>query len=407
MKNSEINKENLRWLLNQPLDIQYEIFKNYVEIAKLHYNQLMEEELKQKAGEKYQRGKRYSRWGSNPGSIRIGGEKVPVEVPRLYNKEERKTEEVENYVKLHNIPIPQEELMRKIVLGLSQKDYERVTRSILESFGMSQSTVSRSFIEESKKILEEFEGRDLGLYDFIALVVDGKYLSRDNMVIALGVTITGVKIPLGFVQTTTENSEAVKGLLKDLIKRNFHFKEGILVIIDGSKGIRKAIEETFGKLARVQRCQWHKRENVISYLPEKEQDIYRGKLQRAYSEPEYETAKRRLYEIRNELVKINRSAAKSLEEGLEETLTMHKLGLVEELGRSFTTTNLIENLNSQLMKYLRRIKRWTNAEMKSRWVAVALVEIEGKMRRVNNYEKLHLLRTALKSELKLKQQKAA
>ena len=272
---------------------------------------------------------------------------------------------------------------------------------------MSQSTVSRSFIEESKKILEEFEGRDLGLYDFIALVVDGKYLSRDNMVIALGVTITGVKIPLGFVQTTTENSEAVKGLLKDLIKRNFHFKEGILVIIDGSKGIRKAIEETFGKLARVQRCQWHKRENVISYLPEKEQDIYRGKLQRAYSEPEYETAKRRLYEIRNELVKINRSAAKSLEEGLEETLTMHKLGLVEELGRSFTTTNLIENLNSQLMKYLRRIKRWTNAEMKSRWVAVALVEIEGKMRRVNNYEKLHLLRAALKSELKLKQQKAA
>ena len=393
--------------MNQPLDIQYEIFKNYVDIAKLHYNQLMEEELKQKAGEKYQRGKRYSRWGSNPGSIRIGGEKVPVEVPRLYNKEERKTEEVENYVKLHNIPIPQEELMRKIVLGLSQKDYERVTRSILESFGMSQSTVSRSFIEESKKILEEFEGRDLGLYDFIALVVDGKYLSKDNMVIALGVTITGVKIPLGFVQTTTENSEAVKGLLKDLIKRNFHFKEGILVIIDGSKGLRKAIEETFGKLAKVQRCQWHKRENVVSYLPEKEQDIYRGKLQRAYSEPEYETAKRRLYEIRNELVKINRSAAKSLEEGLEETLTMHKLGLVEELGRSFTTTNLIENLNSQLMKYLRRIKRWTNAEMKSRWVAVALVEIEGKMRRVNNYEKLHLLRTALKSELKLKQQKVA
>ena len=407
MKNSEINKENLRWLINQPIDIQYEIFKNYVDIAKLHYNQLMEDELKEKAGEKYQRGKRYSRWGSNPGSIRIGGEKVPVEVPRIYDKEEEKTEEVDGYQKLHSIPVPQEELMRKIVLGLSQKDYERVTRSILESFGMSQSTVSRSFIEESKKILEEFEGRDLGLYDFIALVVDGKYLSRDNMVIALGVTITGVKIPLGFVQTTTENSEAVKGLLKDLIKRNFHFKEGILVIIDGSKGLRKAIEETFGKLAKVQRCQWHKRENVISYLPEKEQDIFRGKLQRAYSEPEYGVAKRRLYEIQNELVKINRSAAKSLEEGLEETLTMHKLGLVEELGRSFTTTNLIENLNSQLMKYLRRIKRWTNAEMKARWIAVALVEIEGKMRRVNNYEKLHLLRSALRSELKLKQQKAA
>ena len=105
--------------------------------------------------------------------------------------------------------------------------------------------------------------------------------------------------------------------------------------------------------------------------------------------------------------KINLSAAKSLEEGLEETLTMHRLGLVEILGRSFMTTNLIENLNSQLVKYIRKVKRWTNSEMKSRWVAVALLEIENKMRRVNNYEKLHLLRTAIKTELKLEQQKVA
>jgi len=160
-----------------------------------------------------------------------------------------------------------------------------------------------------------------------------------------------------------------------------------------------------GKLAKIQRCQWYKRENVVSYLREEKQESFRGKLQRAYSEPEYDIAKRRLFEIRDELNRINRSAAKSLEEGLEETLTMHRLGLVEERGRSFTTTNLIENLNSQLTKYLRRIKRWTNAEMKSRWVVVALVEIEGRMRRVNNYEKLHLLSTAIKSELK--QQKVA
>ena len=407
MKNNEIKRENLQWLINQPVEMQYELFKNFVELAKMHYNQLVEEEIKEKAGEKYQREKDYSRWGSNPGSIRIGEEKVPVEVPRLYNKKEERTEQSESYRKLHNIEKPTEEIMDKIILGLSQKDYERVTKTVLESFGLSQSTVSRSFIEESKKRLEEFESRDLKGYDFIALVIDGKYLAKDNIIIALGVTITGLKIPLGFVQATTENTKSVKGLLQDLIKRHFKFNEGILAIVDGSKGLKKAIDETFGKFALVQRCQWHKRENVVSYLNENQAYIFRGKMQRAYSEPDYETAKRKLHEIRDELAKINRSAARSLEEGLEETLQLHKLGLVEELGRSFTTTNLIENLNSQLKKYLGRIKRWVNPDMKSRWLASSLIEIEAKMRRVNNYEKLYLLRTAIQSELKLKQQKAA
>lgn len=407
MKNSKIRKENLQWYLNQPTDIQYQLFQNFVDIAKLHYNQLMEEEEQIKAGEKYERGKRYNRWGKNPGSIRIGEEKVPVEVPRFYDKENRVTEESEYYHQLHELPMPSEEVIKKVIKGLSQKDYEEVTRSVMDSFGLSQSTISRTFIEESKKRLEEFESRDLGLYDFLALIIDGKYLSKDNIVIALGVTITGVKVPLGFIQATTENSESVKGLLKNLINRNLRFEEGILTITDGSKGLKKAIEETFGKLALNQRCQWHKRENVVSYLREEEKNIFRGKLQRAYDEPDYQTAKVKLFEIRDELKKINRSSANSLEEGLEETLRMHRLGLVEELGRSFRTTNLIENLNSQLVKYIRKVKRWTDSDMKSRWVAVALLEIENKMRRVNNYEKLHLLRSAIKTELNIKQQKVA
>jgi putative transposase len=407
MKNSKIDKENLSWYLSQPEEMQYQLFQNFIDIAKLHYNQLMESEQNKKAGEKYERGKRYSRWGSNPGSIRIGEEKVPVDVPRFYDKENDKTEESEYYRQLHELPMPSDEVLKKVIKGLSQKDYEEVTKSVIESFGLSQSTISRSFIEESKKRLEEFENRDLSLYDFIALIIDGKYLSRDNIVIALGVTITGIKVPLGFIQTTTENSEAVKGLLKNLIERNFRFEEGILTITDGSKGLKKAVEETFGKLSIHQRCQWHKRENVVSYLREEEKMQYRGKLQRAYDEPDYEEAKRKLLEIRDELKKINRSAANSLEEGLEETLTIHRLGIVEELGRSFKTTNLIENLNSQLVKYIRKVKRWINPEMKSRWVAVALLEIENKMRRINNYNKLHLLRTAIKSELNIKQQKVA
>ncbi len=407
MQDSKIEKKNLEWLLDQPQDIQYEMFKNFVDIARLHYNQLMEEELREKAGEKHSRSSNYSRWSSNPGSIRVGSEKVKVEVPRLFNKLTGKVETPEYYEKLHSMEMPGEEVLKKIILGLSQQDYEKVTRSVVDSFGLSQSSISRRFKEESSKALEEFEKRDLSNYEFLAIVIDGKYLSRDNVVIALGVTSMGVKVPLGFVQTTTENSTAVKGLLQGLIERGFSFTGGLLALLDGSKGLRKAVDEVFGEFVVVQRCQWHKRENVISYLSEKEKPVFKGKLQRAYSEPLYEEAKIRLFEIRDELKKINRSAANSLEEGLEETLTMHRLGLVEELGRSFTTTNMIESMNSLLAKHLRNVKNWVNSDMKSRWVASALLEIEIRLRRVNNYNKLYLLKSAIMAELNLEQQKVA
>lgn len=411
MKNKENIKQNLQWYQSQSIETQISLFSNYLEVAKLLANQMLEDEVREKAGIRYDREKpssgRYSRWGSNPGSIRVGEEKVKIKVPRILDNEKMVTKSPESYQKLRQIELPSESLMKRIILGLSQHDYQEVVKMGIESFGLSQSTVSKAFIEESTKALEEFEKRDLGLYDFIAIVIDGKYLSKENTVIALGITISGEKIPLGFIQTTTENSTAVKGLLKDLIKRNFKYTQGILTLLDGSKGLRKAVDETFGKYALVQRCQWHKRENVLSYLSQEQQDQYRGKLQRAYSEPDYQTAISRLKEITIELMKINRSAARSLEEGLEETLTIHRLGLVEQLGRSFTTTNLIENLNSQLKKYVGRVKRWMNSDMRSRWMAVALLQIERRMRKVNNYEKLHLLRTALRTELKIKQNNVA
>jgi len=297
--------------------------------------------------------------------------------------------------------------LKKIIIGLTEHRYEEVVKMATESFGLSQSSVSRAFIEESKKALECFERRGLGLYDFIALVIDGKYLAKEQVVIALGITINGDKIPLGFIHTTTENNIAIKGLLKNLIERGFKFTEGILTITDGSKGLIKAVKETFGEFAIEQRCTWHKRENVVSYLKDEEKDIYRGKLQRAYSEPDYETAKMKLLQIRDELRKINYSAANSLEEGLEETLTLHRLGLVEELGKSLSTTNTIENLNSQLGRYLHRIKYWVTPEMRARWVATALFQIEKRMRKINSYKKLNLLRTALKTELKIEQQRVA
>ncbi len=411
MKNKEITSKNLNWFIEQPVETQLELFKHYTEIAQLIANQVFEDEVRQKAGERYSREKQnqgnYSRWGNNPGSIRIGEERVKMRVPRLYDKQTGRTEGLDSYKKLRETDLPSEALLKKIIIGLSENRYEEVVKMATDSFGLSQSSVSRAFIEESTKVLECFESRELGLYDFIALVIDGKYLAKEQVVIALGVTISGDKTPLGFIHTTTENSRAIKGLLKNLIERGFKFTEGILTITDGSKGLIKAVKETFSGFAIEQRCTWHKRENVVCYLKDEEKDIYRGKLQRSYSEPDYETARMKLLQIRDELRKINYSAANSLEEGLEETLTLHRLGLVEELGKSLSTTNTIENLNSQLGKYLHRIKYWVTPEMRARWVATALVQIEKRMRKINNYKKLNLLRIAIKSELKLNQTKVA
>ncbi|MCF6269187.1 MAG: transposase [Melioribacteraceae bacterium] len=405
MKHSEITHKNLNWFKKETIEIQISLFNNQLELMKLIANQLFEDEVHQKAGEKYEReSDQYSRWGSNPGSIKVGESRIKMQIPRLLNKETKKTESLSTYGKLREIETPSEELIKKVLYGLSQKNYGEVSKLGAESFGLSQSSISRRFIEESKKAIEEFEQRDLSNYDFIGLAIDGKYLKKRQVVIALGITTNGEKIPLGFIETTTENSTSIKGLLSNLIKRNFRFIEGILVIVDGATGLKKAVKETFGDYAIIQRCVWHKRENVVSYLPKEIQNTFRGKLQRAYSEPDYETAKRKLYETRIELEKINRSAANSLDEGLEETLTLHKLGLVEELGKSLMTSNIIENLNSQLGAYIKKVKHWSTSDMRARWVAASLLQIEQRMRRINNYEKLNLLRSAIKSQLKLEQE---
>ena len=283
----------------------------------------------------------------------------------------------------------------------STGDYGRVASNYVDGFGLSQSSVSRAFQERSRRALEEFERRSLGSYDFIGLWIDGKTQAKQQIVIALGLTMEGRKIPLGFVQATTENSTSVKGLLQDLVDRGFVFSEGLLCIIDGSKALSKAIVEVFGGYALVQRCQWHKRENVLGYLGESDQKIYRRKLQQAYQKPEYTQAKTALMQIHSELEQLNRSAARSLMEGFEQTLTLHRLGLFDLLGRSLKTTNCIENLNSQLTKYTGRVKYWTSSDQRHRWVAAGLMEVEKKMRRIDNWKHLELLRQALKRELEL------
>lgn len=330
-------------VLRRGLDVKLHLLMHYAELARLLAREILDEEVIGLCGEHYSRDKplegRYRRWGSNPGSIRIGQERVPIDVPRVRDVAAERERPLRSYQQMKEPVEVDQRLEEAVLLGLSQRDYGRVASAFLDGFGLSQASVSRAFVERSRRALEAFESRSLAGEDFVALWIDGKYLAGVQVVICLGLTIDGRKLPLGFVETTTENTEAVRGLLTDLVGRELSFEEGLLCVIDGSKGLYKAVREVFGAYAEVQRCQWHKRENVVSYLPKQDQASYRRRLQRAYERVDYAAAKAALMQIHADLERVNRSAARSLLEGMEETLTLHRLGLFDELGKSLKTTN--------------------------------------------------------------------
>jgi transposase-like protein len=172
------------------------------------------------------------------------------------------------------------------------------------------------------------------------------------------------------------------------------------VIIDGGKGLRAAVKKAFRGRAVVQRCLWHKRENVVSYLPRTEQVAWRRRLQRAYDRPTYKEALAALKLLLKELELKNQSAAASLEEGLEETLTLHRLDVFATLGRSFKTTNCLESVNAQIEERCAKVDNWKNSNQ-NRWLAIALMDIEPRLRKAMGYRRLGELRTAIQNELKI------
>lgn len=399
----ELKGKTLSWALEQGIDTKLALLQHYQHLGCLLAEEIMSEEVRMLAGSPYSRAKphqgRYSRWGYNPGSIKLDQEKVPIEVQRLYDHETGGTRGLETYRQLHKMETPDRAVLDGIIKGLSMSDYQGVIGRLAESFGLSRSSVSLRFIEESSEKLKAFEERRLDGRRFVALFIDGKYLAKEQIIIVLGVTLDGEKIPLGFLQTHSESSAPIKDLLNNIIERGFDFEKGLLGVIDGSKGICKAVKETFGSRVLIQRCQWHKRENVLSYLNEQDRGSFKRRINRAYQADTYEDALEQLKIIINDLEHINLSAARSLSEGLEETLTLHRLGLKELFGKSFSTTNIIENLNSQLGRYLRNVKRWQSSDQRYRWIACALLEIEMRMRKVINYKHLDVMAKTIQTEI--------
>ena len=364
--------------------------------------EVLEAEVTDLAGERYsRRGGQpgYVRWCTQRGSVYLLDQKLPITYTRVRDRLRNVEVPRLTYQQLGEPRAADAGLFRKVLHGLSCRRYEACAEAVPEAFGLSASSVSRRFIRASAAALETLSDRRLDQDEVTVLVLDGKTFAEDSMVLALGILRTGEKKLLGFVQTATENEAVCAEFLRSLVRRGLRTDRGLLCVIDGAKGLRKAIQTVFGCQAVVQRCQWHKRENVVAYLPKSQQTTWRRRLQQAYERPTYAEAKAALLRLRQELRPVNLSAVTSLDEGFEETLTLHRLGVFTTLGISLKTTNCLESLNAQLGQLTDKVDHWRTSDQKQRWVASALLAIEPRLRRIKGYRHLAQLHAALRTEI--------
>lgn len=382
---------------DEELDTRVALIQELIPLGLCYVQETLEDEVVALAGKRYARKEgrwEQVRWGQQAGSVYLRDQKLPVLVPRVRTRKGGPEVPLRSYQLLQRPFREDEGVLRRILRGLSCRDYRTCAEAVPQAFGLSSSTLSRRYLRASMRKLRQLCERRLEGYDFVVLFLDGKTFREDEIVVALGVTLEGQKVILGFVQTATENEGVVKEFLQGLLERGLVAGPGLLCVLDGAKGLKKAALKVLPGAA-IQRCQWHKRENVVRYLPKSQQPIFRQKLQRAYQQPEYVQAREALGRIRQELQGLNESAVRSLDEGLEETLTLHRLGVFAKLGESLKTTNCIESLLAQVSQWTRKVDYWRNSSQKQRWAAAALLEIEPRLRRVKGYRYLPQLRAAL------------
>lgn len=384
------------------LDVRVEMIQALIPLGLEALGEVLQRAVEELAGPRYQRSsqdRQFYRWGSERGSVYMADQKVPVRVPRVRDVHRNQEVRLPVYERLQEPRGSDGHLMGRILRGLGCRNYGETAALVPEVFGVSSSTVSRRFVRASARKLQALLERDLSRYDLVAVFLDGKAFGDDEMVIAVGVTLSGEKVLLGLVQTASENTAVCREFLDSLVERGLRFEQGLLFVLDGAKGFSAAVRSRFAGTAVIQRCRWHKRENVLKYLPDSRRGAMRRKLQAAYEQPTYEKARAALKKVRSELALMNQSAAKSLDEGFEETLTLHRLGLAKELGLSFATTNVIESIQAHIGRLTDHVDRYRNSEQKQRWVGAALMEIEPRLRRVRGKSHLPALRGAIQGEL--------
>jgi transposase-like protein len=284
-----------------------------------------------------------------------------------------------------------------MVRGVSTRDYEDVVDLARDGFGVAKSSVSRDFVRASAADVKALAERRFDGVRFPVVMIDGVEYAGETMVVALGITGDGTKRVLGLRQGATENAEVCTALLEDLRERGLETGKPTLLVLDGSKALHAAVKRVWGKNAVIQRCQLHKRRNVKAHVPEKYWPELERRLSAAYQETDYETAKRSLEGTATWLGRINPDAASSLREGLEETLTVVRLGVPGVLRRSLATTNPIESALSVARRVTARVTRWRDGDMRRRWCVAGLLRAESKFRRLKGHREMPTLLRALEA----------
>ena len=360
---------------------------------------MMEQEVTDTVGPKGARNKSRSsyRHGHESTQVVLGGQKISMDKPRMRSIEGHDIP-LDTLKRFQNEDPLTQSVLNRLLAGVSTRSYNSTLDTNIDATpvrGVSKSSVSRKFIQITKKQVEEFLSRSLSNKRYPVLMIDGASVGQHTIITALGIDTEGNKQILGMEEGATENATVCKHLLSDLIERGLTTEERILVVIDGSKALGKAVKDTFGSSTPIQRCQVHKIRNVKEHLPESEQQRISRKIKKAYLESDYDKAHKALNNIVKELEITYPGAASSLKEGLEETLTVHKLGLPGLLRVTLSTTNPIESANSIARTTSYRVKRWHNGEQALRWIATGMMAAEEKFRKIKGYKQIPVLIAAL------------
>jgi len=353
---------------------------------------LMEEEVKRLVGERSQpqSERTANRWGSEQGYCVVMGQKVPVERPRVRSTEDREIR-LGSYEMFHRGEPLTETVWEKLMLGLTTRKYGNAVRQFTEAYGLEKSAVSEHFIEASRAKLKQLMERRLDKKKFCALLVDATPFEGQQMVAALGVGSDGTKMILGIWQGATENATVVGELLGDLMNRGLDFTVPRLYVLDGGKALHAAVKKYAGEGMPIQRCQVHKRRNVLDHITDENKPLVAKKLNKAYAMEDYAAARQALDGLHRELMHLNPSAARSLAEGLEETLTVHRLHVPQQLRMTLASTNVIESAFSIVETVCRNVKRWHGGDQRERWIGSGLLIAEKQFRRVRGCKQIPVL----------------
>ena len=339
------------------------------------------------------------RHGRERGSVTLGGRRVPITRPRVRAADGSGEVAIASYELFSSTELLGKMALERMLAGLSTRRYpvglEPVGGQVDEkSAATSKSAVSRRFVAMTETALAELLSRDLSGLDLVALMIDGVHFAESCCVVALGIDIEGTKHPLALVEGSTENATLVSGLLVDLRERGLDVTRPMLVGIDGSKALRKAVLDVLDHPV-IQRCQLHKIRNVKDHLPQRLRSSVGRKMTDAYHAASALEAEAALLALAKELDRTHPGAAASLREGLEDTLTVLRLGVPPTLARTLRSTNTIESMISVCREHSANVKRWRDGQMALRWCAAGMVEAGKQFRRVNGHLHLPALRAAL------------